>query len=67
MARSLLAPDLKKLITIVPQERLNGYPIASPGASKSILRAPIMHYPGELRRSLEIRLAQRGFSGGGKS
>ena len=56
MTMSLLSPEMRKLVAIVPQGRLNGYPRRLAGSPRSIKSAPIMHYPGRMRKYLKAEL-----------
>ncbi len=56
MAVSLLSADMRKVVGIVPQGRLNGYPRRQAGSPRSIRNAPIMHYPGRMRKHLAAEL-----------
>ena len=56
MTTSLLSPEMRKIVAIVPQGRLNGYPRRLPGTPRSIKKAPIMHYPGRMRKYLKAEL-----------
>ncbi len=56
MAASMLSPQIRKLVAIVPQERLNGYPRRAKGSPRRIKNAPIMHYPGRMRKYLAAEL-----------
>ena len=56
MAASLLSPEMRKLVGIVPQGRLNGYPRRAAGSPRSIKNAPIMHYSGPRRKYLKPEL-----------
>jgi len=56
MAASLMSSEMRKVVAIVPQGRLNGYPRRSPGSPRSIKNAPIMHYSGPRRKFLKVEL-----------
>ncbi len=56
MTRSLLSREMRKIVGIVPQGRLNGYPRRLAGSPRSIKNAPIMHYPGRMRKYLVAEL-----------
>lgn len=56
MATSLMSREIRKMVTIVPQGRLNGYPRRAAGSPRSIKNAPIMHYSGPRRKYLKPEL-----------
>ncbi len=56
MAKSLLSREMRKIVEIVPQGRLNGYPRRLAGSPRSIKNSPIMHYPGRMRKYLSAEL-----------
>ena len=56
MAMSLLSKNMRQMVAIVPQGRLNGYPRRQAGSPRSIKNAPIMHYPGRMRKYLSPEL-----------
>ena len=60
-ATSLLARRARAVCRIVPQFRLNGYPKRLPGAARRTTRAPIMHYPGGMKKLLGKKLDSMGF------
>jgi hypothetical protein len=56
MAKSLLSREMRKIVEIVPQGRLNGYPRRLAGSPRSIKNSPIMHDPGRMRKYLSAEL-----------
>ena len=56
MAASLMSRPMRKMVAIVPQERLNGYPRREPGSPRRVRTAPIMHYAGPRKKFLKAEL-----------
>lgn len=56
ITRFLLSREMRKIVGIIPQGRLNGYPRRLAGSPRSIKNAPIMHYPGRMRKYLSAEL-----------
>ena len=58
MTYQLLSPAMRRIVHIVPQGRLNCYPVRFPGTPISSLAAPMMHYPRDMKGWLLTALGE---------